>query len=134
MSGHTGYISSLAVLNDGTLASASGDKTVKLWNTTSYTLIRTLSGHTSEIKCIVALPDGRLASGSYDKTLKIWNTTSGVAVLSLTQNTYYVTSLAVLKDGTLASGGAYTIIIYNYTTGVMLRSHWLNLGSSSTKR
>lgn len=126
LSGHSKYISSLAVLDDRTLASSSGDTTIKLWNLTSYTLIRTLTGHTRDIQCISALPDGTLASGSYDNTIKIWDPKSGVMIRSFSENVFYVSSLLVLKDGTLASGGGYDIIIYNYNTGksiITLKGH-----------
>jgi WD40 repeat protein len=61
LNGHTSTVNSLAVLPDGTLASASTDKTIKIWNTVKGIEIRTLYGHTNW--SLVVLPDGTLASG-----------------------------------------------------------------------
>jgi len=60
-------------LQNGYLASGSGDKTIKIWNTHTGSEIRTLTGHTSEIFSLAVLPNGFLASVSEDKTIKIWN-------------------------------------------------------------
>jgi phospholipase A-2-activating protein len=71
--GHAGYILSLAVLRNGYLASASQDRNIKIWNTDTSSLIRTLTGHTSYVYALTVLPNGNLASGCGDFTIKIWN-------------------------------------------------------------
>ena len=56
-----------------TLASGSGDKTIKLWDATTHACLATLSGHTGEVNSVSFSPDGKtLASGSRDKTIKLW--------------------------------------------------------------
>ena len=56
-----------------TLASASGDQTVKLWDTASRQELATLRGHSSEVTSVTFSPDGKtLASASTDKTVKLW--------------------------------------------------------------
>jgi WD40 repeat protein len=56
------------------LASGSDDKTIKLWEVASGSLVRTLSGHTNDVRSVAFSPDGRLlASGSDDKTIKLWD-------------------------------------------------------------
>jgi WD40 repeat protein len=60
------------------LATASMDKTVKLWYATSGKELATLRGHANAVKCVAFSPDGRmLASGSWDSTAKVWDV-SGV--------------------------------------------------------
>ncbi len=56
-----------------TLASGSGNKTIKLWNLRTNQEIATLTGHSEEVNSVAFSPDGNtLASGSYDKTIKLW--------------------------------------------------------------
>ena len=56
-----------------TLASASADKTIKLWDLQGQ-LLRTFIGHKNVIFSIAFSPDGQtLASASADKTIKLWN-------------------------------------------------------------
>src|SRR4029079_8384320 len=76
--GHAGVVNDLAFSRDGkTLASASDDRTIRLWNveTGRGTL---LEGHTDEVWRLQFSPDGSiLASGSKDRTLRLWNIATG---------------------------------------------------------
>ena len=58
-------------------------KTVKLWNLSENTYIKTLHGHTGSVLCLVLLKTGDLASGSKDNTIKIWNRESGECIKTL---------------------------------------------------
>jgi WD40 repeat protein len=59
------------------LASASGDKTIKLWDPASGHELRALTGHTDAVNSVAFSPDGRmLASASGDKTVKLWDVSS----------------------------------------------------------
>jgi WD40 repeat protein len=56
-----------------TLASASGDNTIKLWSVDGKAL-NTLKGHGSAVLSVAFSPDGKtLASASRDNTIKLWN-------------------------------------------------------------
>jgi len=68
---HTDPVLALCVLHDGTLASGSADKTIKLWDPINNQLIRTLAGHKTRVFALVELPDGRLAASTYRKII-IW--------------------------------------------------------------
>jgi hypothetical protein len=60
---------------DGTtLASASGDRTVRLWDLRSLEATsRVLRGHEREVRAVAFSPDGTtLASASLDRTVRLW--------------------------------------------------------------
>ena len=89
-----------------TLASASWDKTVRLWDANTGSPIRTLTGHTNWVYSVSFSPDGNtLASGSWDTTVRLWNANTGSPIRTLTGHTSGVTSVSFSPDGnTLASG------------------------------
>jgi WD40 repeat protein/serine/threonine protein kinase len=73
---HTGLISSLTFSPDGaTLASASMDYSIRLWNFATRQPIGSLQGHASEILAVAFSPDGKtIASGGSDGVVKLWST------------------------------------------------------------
>lgn len=79
--GHEDLINTIAISHTtNQLASASNDKTVKVWNTpTSIPVcVHTLRGHTESVETVVFSHDGlQLASASSDATVMVWNTTTG---------------------------------------------------------
>ncbi|MGH3722434.1 MAG: helix-turn-helix domain-containing protein, partial [Pseudonocardiaceae bacterium] len=79
--GHTGAVNTVVFSPDGrTLATGSGDQTVRLWNMTDPAhptpLGPPLTAHTGAVNAVVFSPDGRtLATGSGDQTVRLWNMT-----------------------------------------------------------
>lgn len=123
LEGHQGWVYSVAWSPDGkTIASACGDKTIKLWNKEGQNF-RTLEGHDSEVKSVAWSPDGQtLASASGDKTIKLWNK-DGKELRTLKGHSTVVNSVAWNKDGqTLASAsGDKTIKLWS-KDGKLLRT------------
>jgi serine/threonine protein kinase/WD40 repeat protein len=77
--GHRAGINQLLFFPDGhTLASASADQTIRLWNVTDPSkahVVAVLQGHTASVSALVLLPDKTtLASGSGDGTVRLWKT------------------------------------------------------------
>lgn len=124
LTGHTGWTSynrtvwGLAYAPDGTLlASAGGDKTVRLWESVTGGPVRTLIGHTSGVHAVAFSPDGTLlASGAgldmkligsgIDKRVRVWDMATGELAHSLTGHKSWVNSVAFSPDGTLLASGS----------------------------
>lgn len=122
---HTDLVTAVAISRDGrTLASASFDRTILLWQLQTGKVIRTLEGHSDRVWCLAFSRNGiTLASGSADKTIKLWQTSTGKLISTFgsffSGHTGKVTTIAFSPDGqTLVSGSAdKTIKLWNLTAG-----------------
>lgn len=96
LKGHKARVASVAFAPDGkTLASASWDNTVKLWDVPTGKLVRTLEGHSGWVQ---------------DATVRLWDAATGKLKRALTGHEGYVESVAFARDGkTVASGGGGTV-------------------------
>jgi WD40 repeat protein len=64
------------------LASASADRSVKLWNAQTGQVVRAFDGHKEAVVCVAVSPDGRrILSGSMDQTVKLWDARTGKELL-----------------------------------------------------
>ncbi|KAJ1961565.1 cross-pathway control WD-repeat protein cpc2 [Dipsacomyces acuminosporus] len=73
--GHEKYVDSLALSSDGIFAaSASWDKTIRLWDTKTGDCLNKFTGHTSDVMSIKFSPDNNyIVSGDRDGHIKVWN-------------------------------------------------------------
>ena len=121
LEGHTDLVWSVAFRPNGVmLASASWDRTVRLWNVNTGNLLHTLTGHTNEVLSVTFSPDGQtLVSSDWDGTILIWNPNTQKLKRTLKGHTGGVTSVAFSPNGrTLASGSAdRTIRLWNPNNG-----------------
>ncbi|PZV10947.1 MAG: hypothetical protein DCF22_15525 [Leptolyngbya sp.] len=74
LEGHTSGVNYVSFSPDRkTIATASTDNTIRLWNLNGR-LLNTLEGHKGAINSLSFSPDGqKIASASSDQTVKIWN-------------------------------------------------------------
>jgi glucose repression regulatory protein TUP1 len=110
------------------LATGAEDKSVKLWNIETETVVHNLQGHEKDIYSLDFTKDGRLVvSGSGDKTVKVWDVSHAAkCVYTLGDNdngaTDGVTSVVVSPDGKLVAAGSLDRIIrlWDLETGTFI--------------
>ncbi|CAG7824982.1 unnamed protein product [Allacma fusca] len=74
LKGHTKSVSHVKFLNKRELVSASTDNHLKIWDTTSKTLIRSFQGHRNEKNFVGLATDGNyIACGSEDNSLYVYS-------------------------------------------------------------
>ena len=98
-----------------TVAGATTDKLVKVWDVATGKDLNTLTGHAQRVTAVAFSPDGKLlASGSQDRTIRLWDTAAmrgegakPAEALTLRGHTLGVSSVAFSPDGGWLASGSY---------------------------
>ncbi|KAF1955268.1 WD40 repeat-like protein [Byssothecium circinans] len=124
LEGHSNSVWSVAFSHDSArLASASADKTVKIWDRSSGACLSTLEGHSGSVRSVAFSHDSaRLASASDDKTVKIWDWSSGACLSTLEGHSSSVRSVAFSHDSAWLASASYdkTVKIWDWSSGACL--------------
>jgi F-box and WD-40 domain protein 1/11 len=88
LEGHGAAVNAIQIL-EGNIVSASGDRSVKVWNVRTGACVRTFSGHSKGIAC-VQFDGRRIVSGSSDETVRIFDQATGAEVACLKGHTNLV--------------------------------------------
>ncbi|MEL6148605.1 MAG: WD40 repeat domain-containing protein, partial [Chloroflexota bacterium] len=133
---HDNVVSALAFSPDGTqMATASHDRTVRLWNTQSGELIITLEGHSGRVLSADFSRDGALlATGDANNVILVWDVGNGQVQKRLEGHNGRINDVAFAPDGSqLVSVSSDTqVFVWNMQTGERIRSLG-NHGSRVTK-
>jgi WD40 repeat protein len=119
--GHRDLVEGIAFSPDGTrLATASWDRTAKVWDASTGEALLTLRGHNNGVDAIAFNPDGtRLATASWDTTAKVWDASTGQELLTLSGHNDEVQVVAFSADGTRLATGSVdgTAKVWDAATG-----------------
>ena len=117
---HTKDINAVAVApNDSVVASASQDRTVKIWELPSLIPVLTLKGHKRGVWSVAFSPvDKAVATASGDKTIKLWSLADGACLRTFEGHVASVLRVDFLSSGTqlLSAGGDGLLKLWNLRT------------------
>jgi WD40 repeat protein len=101
------------------LASASDNKTLRLWDSRTGVLYSSLEGHSYKVNTVAFLQDGQLlALASDNNTVRLWDSRTGALYSTLEGHSKKVKAVAFSPDGQLlaSASGDNTVRLWDIQT------------------
>jgi len=134
LAGHTSWVRSVAIHPDGkTVASGSGDRTIKIWDLATGTLVQTLAAKAGWVRAIAVSPDGQtLASCNNDRQVVLWHWETGDRLQTLDGHSDWARAVCFSPNGQYLASGSQdkTIRLWHLPTGKTMHvltghTHWV---------
>jgi WD40 repeat protein len=123
LEGHSGDVCAVAFSPGGRLvASTSKDRTIKLWDSKTGMMRKTLKGHSGYVYGIAFSPDGELVASAWgDRTVMLWDLKEGTVRQILEGHGSGVFGVAFSPDGALvaSASGDHTVRLWDSMTGIV---------------
>ena len=114
---HSCWLYCLEKIDENRFASATRDRTIKIWATKKFVCLKELAGHHDDVSSLKSMSLNRIASGSY-KEIKIWDIESGECIQTLISHSSWINCLTFLPNGNIMScSGDTTIKVWNLERG-----------------
>jgi len=130
--GHRQAITQTAWSPDGRLlASASSDRTIRLWDAQTFQPIHILSDHSGTVYSVAWSPDGRLlASASIDHTIRFWDPGTGRQTHTLEGHTAYISCISFSADNSVLASKSNDVTVRLWNLDAWQEVALLNESSS----
>ena len=130
LKGHTSGVNCVGFSPDGTrIATASSDRTIKVWDATTGHEVLTLTPkeYRGNLYCVAFSPNGMQVAGGGGRIVKLWDAITGNVLMTIMPR--LVSRLAFSPDGTrlaTTDSGEKTLTLWDVTTGqevLMISTH-----------